>query len=102
MVGEVPNGHGSLKIKAEALDEVVLRALDNIQDLPEDSVVTLTTFNHMVCPGVRMTRDAVCGVSSHGRGGGWRLRVGRRTMRRHDYGRTCVDTQMFLVKFCVK
>jgi len=36
MVGEVPNGHGSLKIKAEALDEVVLRALDNIQDLPEE------------------------------------------------------------------
>ena len=25
MIGELPNGHGSLKIKAEALDEVVLR-----------------------------------------------------------------------------
>ncbi len=36
MVGEVPNGHGSLKIKAEALDEVVLRALDNIQNLPAE------------------------------------------------------------------
>lgn len=36
MVDAVPVGHGSLKIKAEALDEVVLRALDNIQALPEE------------------------------------------------------------------
>ena len=36
MVAEVPNGHGSLKIKAESLDEVVLRAMEVIRELDPD------------------------------------------------------------------
>lgn len=46
MVAEVPNGHGSLKIKAEALDEVVLRAMEVIREMdPELQALPYCAFN---------------------------------------------------------
>jgi IMP and pyridine-specific 5'-nucleotidase len=46
MVGEVPSGHGSSKIKEEALNEVVLRAMEVIHGLPKDLLeLPYTAFN---------------------------------------------------------
>ncbi len=38
-------------------ESVFAGAREVIQELPEESVVTFTTFNHVVSPGVRMSRD---------------------------------------------